>query len=219
MSSRTKFLTALGLVLVALLAWKLGVDWARAIRAERGEVAVTGFRSAHFGDTEDQVRAAIARDFPGTDIQSSESPVEKTKLLVIRVKDILPDSGNAQAIYVLGYKSKTLMQVNIFWGTQLTPGLTPRQLGITAAVLQAHFAAQDFVPSTITRDKKLPTGAVLVFAGKDSAGHLVRLLYQEAAAGSDQPHIGQAAEIAALRLSYIQDPKNPDIFKVEDGKF
>jgi len=239
MSFRTKLWAALGLVVLGLLVWKLGIDWARAVRTERGDVAVTGFRSAHFGDAEEAVRAAIEKDFPGAEVQSAESPVERTKLLVIRAKDILPGSGNAQVIYVLGYRSKALIQVNVFWGTQLTPDITPRALGITAALLKQHFAAQDFVAESVVQDKKLATGAVLVFSGSDAAGHLVRLLYQEAdvpakpveqkpssVAKTDKEKKDAAVasvepkrKVAALRLSYVKDPKNPDIFKVEDGAF
>jgi len=232
MSSRNKLWIALGVAVFALLAWKLGMDWARAMRAEKGEVAVTGFRSARFGDTEDRVRAAIAKDFPGADIHAVESPVERTKLLVIRVKNVLPDSGNAEAIYVLGYKSKALIQVNVFWGSRLTPGLTPQQLGITATVLQQYFASQDFVSSSVVKNEKLPSGAILVFAGKDDAGHLVRLLYQVAdvpakptpdTGGSGKDAAAKPAtppeKVAALRLSYIKDPVNPDVFKVEKGAF
>lgn len=234
----------LGLAVFAFLAWRLGVDYIAARQAESGgkpPFQVTGFRSANFGDDEAQVRAAIAKDFgaSGDAVRTARSPLEKTGLLAVRVKDVIPDSGDAEIVYILGYKSKQLIQVNVVWGTQLTPGIDPARISMTAATLGKYFAAQGFVPASVAVNEKLPTGAVKVFSGADTQGRLVSLLYQEARlkpkpeletnktdkANKKKPaaEASDAAvppqKLVALRLSYIKDAKEPDIFKIEQGQF
>ncbi|MCE9648526.1 MAG: hypothetical protein K8R18_02775 [Parvibaculum sp.] len=246
---------ALGLLVFALLAWKLGVDYVAARQAESGgkePFSVTGFRSANFGDDETAVRAAIAKDFnlEGDAVRVVESPLEKTGLLAVRVRDVIPDSGDAEIVYILGYKSKQLIQVNIVWGTRITPGIQPARIGATATTLGNYFAAQGFVPTSVTINEKLPTGAVRVFAGEDTQGRKVDLLYQEALLkpkpdadkpDADKPQAGKAEKtgkpaekkaaaapaasaepaqkLVALRLSYIKDVVEPDIYKIEKGQF
>ncbi|HEX7776959.1 MAG TPA: hypothetical protein VF449_10580 [Parvibaculum sp.] len=249
------WIVAAGLAL-GLLAWKFSVDYAHkqaageapAAGAMAEPVIISGFRSATFGDDETAVRAAIAKDFSGgPTITKAESATEKTTLLAIRAKDVIPDSGIAEIVYILGYKSKGLIQVNLLWGTQVTPDVTDAQLGATAQILKQYFMGRGFVPSTIVHDKKMPTGAIVVFSGADAEGRLVRLMYQEAlieaappaSAVNPQtdPKTGKPAavaknakaaspaekiaprRVAALRLSYIVDVKNPDIFKIDKGQF
>ena len=71
---------------------------------------IEGFRGAHFGMTEDQVREAIKKDFPtaAAKLKVTIHPTEKTAVLSLLVPDLLPHSGNARVSYILGYKSKKL---------------------------------------------------------------------------------------------------------------
>jgi hypothetical protein len=241
---------------LGLLAWKFSVDYAHkqsgdetpTAGATAEPVIIAGFRSAMFGADETAVRAAIAKDFSGgPTITKAESPTEKTTLLAIRAKDVIPDSGIAEIVYILGYKTKGLIQVNLLWGTQVTPDVTPAQLGATAQILKQYFMGRGFVPSTVVHDKKMPTGAIVVFAGADAEGRIVRLMYQEAlvepakpaspvnpqtdaktgkpAAAAKEDKTAAVAEpvaprkVVALRLSYIADSKDPDIYKIDKGKF
>ncbi len=236
--------------ILGLIAWKFSVDYAHKQSGSEepaatasAPVIISGFRSATFGADETAVRAAIAKDFSGgPTITKAESPTEKTVLLAIRAKDVIPDSGIAEIVYILGHTSKGLIQVNLLWGTQVTPDVTPAQLGATAAILKQYFMGRGFVPSTVVHDKKMPTGAIVVFSGADAEGRIVRLMYQEALvepakaapinsqtdpktgkpeasakAENAQPDAAQSAprKVVALRLSYIADVKNPDIFKIE----
>src|ERR671930_647375 len=68
------------------------------------------------GTTDTQ--AAIEKDFglKAGDVAREDNPLEKTVALVAKVNDLLPDSGPARAVYILGYKSKALIQVNVVWG-------------------------------------------------------------------------------------------------------
>src|SRR5215471_4966714 len=76
---------------------------------------IDGFRRARFGMNEQQVREAIRQEFPGAAIARTVHPSEKTTVLSITVSDLLPDTGNARIYYILGYRSKTLVQVNLLW--------------------------------------------------------------------------------------------------------
>lgn len=254
----------LGLVVAVALGWKMTADYFTARAADaaapRAAVAasadpkvpveVTGFRSARFGDDEAAVRAAITKDFgvKGDQIREAVRPVEKTKLLAVRVKDVVADSGVAEIVYIFGYSSKRLMQVNLLWSTQLSPDMTPNQIGVTANVLGNYFANQGFVPATVTLNQKLQNGAVRVFDGRDKDDHLVTMLFQEAdvteavpakagdeakdaksrdakskgakAAAADAKQTETVTKrIALLRLSYVENSKNPDVFKIPEGKF
>src|SRR6185369_13874999 len=76
---------------------------------------IDGFRSAKFGMAEAEVVAAIEKDFgvKAGDVAREDNPLEKTVALVAKVSDLIPDSGPARAVYILGYKTKALIQVNV----------------------------------------------------------------------------------------------------------
>ncbi len=260
----------LGLVVAVGLGWKMTADYFTARAADAASpraaiaasvnpkvpVDVTGFRSAKFGDDEAAVRAAIAKDFgaKGNQIREAIRAVEKTKLLAVRVKNIVADSGVAEVVYIFGYTSKRLMQVNVLWSTQLSADMSPNQIGVTANILGNYFANQGFLPATVTLNQKLSNGALRVFDGRDKNDHLVTLMFQEAdvkeavpvksdaeskdaeskdakskdaksknakAAKDDEANQAETVtkRIAFLRLSYVENSKNPDIFKIAEGKF
>lgn len=248
----------LALLVVCGFAVKMGLDYvalnegarphAQAARAAGGDekaatpktpIVISGFRSARFGDDEAAVRKAINVDFGIADdkIVSGMNSVEKTKILVIRVKDVVPDTGTAEINYVFGYKSEKLIQITVNMGTQISPETRVAQIGAAANLLGQYFADQGFDPETVSVNQQLSSGAVRVFSGRDFDGHLVNLLFQEAdvkPAADDKAEGDRAAKdkkteeaageaetrrVAALRLFYVADPKSPDIFKIEPGKF
>jgi hypothetical protein len=253
----------LALLVVCGFAVKMGLDYvaltegarphAQAARSAEGDaksatpktpIVISGFRSARFGDDEAAVRKAINVDFGIADdkIVSGMNAVEKTKILVIRVKDVVPDTGIAEINYVFGYKSEKLIQITVNMGTQISPETPVAQIGAAANLLGQYFASQGFDPDTVSVNQKLSSGAVRVFNGRDFDGHLVNLLFQEAdvkpaaddKAASDKGAKDKAAKdkktaeeagdaetrrVAALRLFYVADPQAPDIFKIEPGKF
>src|SRR5260370_29511235 len=57
---------------------------------------IEGFRQARFGMTEEQVRQAIRKDFPGAaaKLTSAVHPSEKTTVLSLSVVDLPPHTGN-----------------------------------------------------------------------------------------------------------------------------
>jgi len=254
LSTRNIVFIILGFLVFAGFAWKMTHDYFAAREADalnpqiaskdnglpRVPVEVKGFRSALFGDDEAKVRAAIAKDFgaKGDQIRVAENETQKTKILAVRVRNVVPDSGVSEILYVLGYKSKALIQVNIIWNTRFAKDMTPKQLGATASVLGHYFAEQGFVPRTVGVNQKLPNGALRVFKGRDRQGRLVTLVYQQgevnvkpaatdAKAAADKkadkkdakPAAPEKLRVASLRLNYVADPENPDVFKIDKGKF
>ncbi len=202
---------------------------------------IDGFRSAKFGMTDTEVLQAILDDFGITDsgVDRERSPLERTTSLIIRTEDLLPESGPAVIYYILGYSSQELVQVNILWGAPIVgeEDFDPQTLVVTANALQAYFAGQRYAPDTAIANLPLEDGTLIVFTGSDEQGRQVTLsLISRLVQAAEEDTEGEATEEATgeeetggeeeavlvpalLRLSYVSDPANPDIFRVEPGSF
>jgi hypothetical protein len=182
---------------------------------------IDGFRSARFGMTEEEVRAAIAADFGLTDdaIEAGTNAVEKTTSLGITVDDLVPDGGPARIVYILGYRSKALIQVNIVWGA--LPGSSNEAIQTAANLLVNYFRSQNYDPEKTAVGVQLANGALLAFYTEDADGSSITLTLasrptgEPAPEGSDEP----APEQLVMQLSYVGDFANPDIFRLEPGSF
>lgn len=176
---------------------------------------VAGFRSARFGMTEAEVRKAIADDFKvnDADIRLVPNEAERTNVLSVRVPDMIADGGAADVSYVLGYKSKTLIQVGCLWSTATDPAMTPALLRANAQVLAAYFAAAGYPSETVMMNQPI-RGGVLVFRGSDREGRMTLLVLH-----GEVPEAGGELVPVALTLYYTEDPENPDIFRLPPGQF
>lgn len=180
---------------------------------------VEGFRSASFGMSEDEVRAAIKADFglEGDAVVPGTNAAERTQLLTVVVPDLLPEGGAAQVSYVFGYSTKALIQVGISWSAEIDPGVDAARLYANSDVLVAYFTAAGYQPATIRTGLVLDNG-ILLFRGEDAEGHATILLLQG-------DYVGGAAEgqrvlrPASLALLYAADSQSPDIFTVPPGQF
>lgn len=182
-----------------------------------GEARIEGFRSAQFGMTEKKVLKAIFKDFKisKSKMKRRVHPTEKTVSFNLHVNDLLPDSGPANLFYVFGFKTKRLIQVNVLWGRAATDQPNPQKVVDTANQLRTHFLSQRFQKESLAVNSQLPDGSVLVFRGIDGRGRMVVLLLVNPPAKEGQP-VNQKIN---LRLSYIENPDSPDIFKIRDGDF
>lgn len=183
--------------------------------AEPGQI--DGFRSAKFGGDEKAVRAAIKTDFGLGEaaIRAEVNPLEKTTALLIEVPELDP-GGKAQIVYILGYVTQRLIQVNLVWGAPVDPAATAGRLAGAAILLRNYFAEQPFPPDRRQQDQRLADGSVLYFQGMDPQGRQVILLLQSAAV----PAAGETPEaVHSLRLSYIADPRTPDVYRLKAGSF
>lgn len=186
------------------------------------QTGVEGFRSARFGQTEAQVRAAIKEDFKLNDaaIKVVTQPVEQTRMLTIVVRDLVAGSGEAQVTYVLGFRSKTLMLVNIQWNAPDTAGA--ELLTGVGTTLRDYFIAQStrFVKEQTKANVSLPDGRNVLFHGADDKGRIVELLLtlHGKPAVQGQPADPRAAS-ATLRLVYVLAPGNSDVQRIQPGQF
>jgi hypothetical protein len=133
--------------------------------------------------SEDQVRQAIRKDFPGAAARVTVAihPSEKTTVLSLSVTDLLPHTGNARISYILGYRSKKLAQVNIVWTSDGTNVGDETVVGI-ANSLRDYFATSNFKPESVVVNHQLPAGAILVFRGSDAQNRTVLLILSGVAA-------------------------------------
>jgi len=179
---------------------------------------VTGFRSAHFGMTEPEVRSAIEKDFkvkPDA-IRAEENKAEQTHVLLVRVPDVLPGGGAADVSYVFGFKSKTLIQIGLSWSKSTDEKLTPEQLFSNANVLRAHFISAGYKPDTIATNMPV-NGGVLMFRGSDVQERTTLLILQGTfSQGENNQRI---LTPTALLLFYIADAKTPDVYRLPAGSF
>jgi hypothetical protein len=175
---------------------------------------VEGFRSARFGMTEQQVRDAIRKDFglSGDAVTVEEQPIEKTTVLGVTVPDLLPDAGPARISYILGYKSKKLIQVNLLWGTPLG-AVTAEEMRAAAAALGRYFAGLNFAPEAVIANARLADGSWLVFQGADAQKRAAVLRF-----AATEAEEGKTPSVV-MTLFYIQDTEKPDVFRIGRGQF
>lgn len=187
-----------------------------------GTHRVVGFRSAHFGMDEAQIRSAIEQDFkPAADSTSMlKNPAENTEVLLLRLGELEPGPGPASVSYIFGAKSRRLIHVNVVWKTGETPSDEERNK-IAAAGMQLtnYFRELPWKPGASASG--LPNGGngLVLFVGLDpnNAGVEVRA---SGVATSDAQSVASKPEGAAqLVLSYVADIKRPDIAVIKPAAF
>ena len=178
---------------------------------------VNGFRSANFGMKERDVLKAIKKDFGIGKKQVSRKthPNEKTVTLGIQVDKLLPESGPAKVFYIMGYKSKRLIHINVIWGKPVTKKPNAEAIVATANQLRNHFAQKKYQKEGFALNAPLGEGVILVFQGKDRKGRAAKILLVNPKAEGD----AKVGENIALTLSYIEKPMDPDVFRIKEGDF
>jgi hypothetical protein len=181
---------------------------------------IDGFRDAHFGMNEEQVKHAIRKDFPGqaAKLKSENQPTEKTTVLSLSVPDLLPGSGAAQVSYILGYKSKKLIQINVIWRSEGTEQSDETVVG-TANSLRDYFADQSYKPGSEIANRQLGDNAIVVFRGADAQDRMVMVILNGAAAAKRKDEKPPRTPALTLEVSYIADPAHPDVYRIPKGEF
>ncbi|QCO18069.1 hypothetical protein D3869_22555 (plasmid) [Azospirillum brasilense] len=177
---------------------------------------VTGFRSARFGMTGDEVAKAITKDFKieGKDIRRETNATERTTSLIVKVDDLQTGAGPAVVAYILGHSTQKLFQVNILWGGAVNPKVDPNALVGAANALRNYFVAQGYRQEGMLLNAPVGDGSqVVVFRGTDSQGRMSLLTL----AVPPKPSDDTPALPPSLQLSYIEKPNEPDVFKIEKG--
>lgn len=178
---------------------------------------VNGFRSSQFGMNERDVIKAIKSDFGIAKKQISRKvhPNEKTITLGIKVSKLLPESGPAKIFYILGYKTRRLIHINVIWGRPVMKDPNAEAVVATANQLRNHFVQKKYRKEGFALNAKLGEGLILVFQGKDRKGRAARLLLSNPKSEGDK----KAGENIALTLSYIERPEDPDVYRIKEGDF
>ena len=178
---------------------------------------VNGFRSAQFGMAERDVIKAIKSDFGigKKKISRIVHPNEKTVTLGIKVPRLLPESGPAKIFYILGYKTRRLIHINVIWGRPVMKDPNAEAVVATANQLRNHFMQKKYQKEGFALNAQLGEGVILVFQGKDRKGRAARLLLSNPKSAGDK----KAGENIALTLSYIEKPEDPDVYRIKDGDF
>ena len=178
---------------------------------------VNGFRSANFGMKERDVLKAIKKDFGIGKKQVSRKthPNEKTVTLGIQIDKLLPESGPAKVFYIMGYKSKRLIHINVIWGKPVTKKPNAEAVVATANQLRNHFAQKKYQKEGFALNAPLGEGVILIFQGKDRKGRAAKILLVNPKVKGDT----KVGENIALTLSYIEKPMDPDVFRIKEGDF
>lgn len=186
---------------------------------------VTGFRSALFGMSEADVRSAISKDFgvSGAGVRTSQNGAERTQILSIKAADVLPEGGTAEVAYVLGYKTKKLIQVSLSWSKATDDKLTPERLVANGEALRAYFMSAGYKSDTLVSNVAT-RGGLLMFRGDDANGRttalmLVGAMKDKATADKTGDRTTRSFAPVALSLFYLADAKNPDVYRIQPGKF
>ena len=197
---------------------------AQAPNAENAEpFQIDGFRSAHWGMTDAQVKAAIRKDFniAPEKVQTEENASERTTVLTIMVGDLLEGAGKARVSYILGYSGKKLIQVNIVWGTTVDPQTKPDRIVAAANQLRALFLSYPYQPDTVASNVPTADGTITVFQGQDAEKHmtLLRLVSTPAPPAPKNAKSESPGPTVVLFLSYVMDVRNPDVYRLKKGQF
>jgi len=180
--------------------------------------AIDGFRSAKFGMSEADVRAAMIKDFNAKPdaIKAQDNASELTHSILMSVPELLPNGGTAELSYVFGYKSKSLIQVGAVWSKGTDTAMTPEKLFSNANILRAHFMGEGFKPDSIAMNMPV-AGGIVMFRGSDAKDRSVILLLQGTFENKENNQ--RVLTPTSLLLFYVADAKSPDIFKLPPGQF
>jgi len=193
--------------------------------APAGDYDIKGFRTAQFGHTQAQVRQAIAVDFGmAVRIIDTGNPAEGTQALQVTVPKLEPGPGAATLTYIFGAASKTLQQINVVWVVDGEPAADQRNAVLTAAgQLANYFQTLPSPPKTVAGPAATGPNGLLLLAVQDRKGSSVEVAadgisYQ--AMQDNKPITSPTPKgPAVLRISYILNPANPDIFRIKPGSF
>jgi hypothetical protein len=78
-------------------------------------------------------------------------------------------------VYVFGFRSKRLIQVNILVGHPVDAYITPQQVVNSGNLLGSHFIKKRYQEDGLMAHARLNDGSVLIFRGKDQNGRMVLL--------------------------------------------
>jgi hypothetical protein len=185
---------------------------------------VNGFREAHFGMNEREVRAVLAKDFGKVSVSRTTNPIEGTTVLTARLASLEPGPGPVQVAYILGHASKKLIQVNVIWTGENSKEKSDVDAMVASGTrLERYFAGYAWSKDTTRAGVPVGPNTVVLFSGEDDKKGAVRLIvdgvkYQMQREGKEMTSPNPTGP-PRLIINYIADRDNPDIAKIDKGKF
>jgi hypothetical protein len=177
---------------------------------------IDGFRSAKFGMTEKLVLQAITKDFkvPSNQVKQELDPVSKTKLLITRIPNLLKNGETADIVYILGFKSKKLIHINIDWGKGVTDNFDPVNVLSSGNLLLSHFLKKRYKRKgyLVNHEPTYDEEEIIFFRGRDKKNRTVLLRFKKPLPKQGEDFI-KARKNVSLILSYILDVNKPDVFQ------
>ena len=142
-------------------------------------------------------------------------PTERTESLAIAVEKLLPNAVKSRVVYVFGYATKRLIQVNILLGHPVDTNATAQQIVDSGNILGNHFFKKRYQEDGLVAHARLNDGSILIFRGKDQKGRMVLLHLS-----NPQPNDKNNESLKmTLSLSYIEKPGKPDAYQLGEGDF
>jgi len=185
---------------------------------------VKGFRSATFGMTPAQVKAAAASDFgAAAKVAEGSNAADGTQFVLVSVEHLDPGPGTAQVGYVFGATSKTLTAVNVVWSTVAEPTEQQRTAMVQAGQQLAAYFQQGPAPAKTGGLATFGTNGLVLYSAVDKKDSGVEVMvdgveYQRT--GGDKPLASPPPKgPATLRVSYTQNVDKPDIKAIKPGSF
>jgi hypothetical protein len=168
---------AVGLPAVAQTAASAAKPAAKA-PATKAPFLIKGFRSAQWGMSEAEVRAAIAQDFKPADgaVKAFDNPVEKTLVVALHLDSLAPAPGVVNVTYIFGATTQKLIHVNVVWSTGATPTQDERDKMAAGGVeLSAYFQGQAWRAGATGAGAAKDASYFIFFQGADPKGAAVDL--------------------------------------------
>jgi hypothetical protein len=195
----------------------------KSTQPAKKQAKIEGFRSAKFGMKESDIYRAITKDFKisKSKVKRSVHSLEKTTSLKITVPQLIGIGGTAKIAYIIGFKSKRLVQVSIVWGRGAEE--SGKKVKAQNIVDAANFLRNHLVKKKYNKDGFIANGRMndvttIVFRGKDKKNRMALLVLTSPMAkkGEDAK---KAREKISLNLSYMLDAEKPDILTIKDDDF
>ncbi len=186
---------------------------------------VKGFRSAAFGMTPAQVKAAVTGDFgPTAKIQEGTNAAQGTQVMAVSLDHLDPGPGPAQIGYVFGATSKTLAMINVVWTTG-ADATTEQRAAIAQAgqQLAAYFRSGPAPVKASQGVARVGTNGLVLYTAVDkkNAGVLVSVDGVEYHGTSGDQTVASPPPTgpATLRVAYALDISKPDVATLKPGSF
>jgi hypothetical protein len=169
--------------------------------AKPGKFILSGFRSALFGLSTDNVLVAIEADF-GHEVRVgvTQSGSADKRLLTLISPPLLPNTTPPTIVYTIEPLPRGLSLVQVTWNGLGGAGLTEADAAKITQPMTTLFKSVEFLGGHSVTGIGMPDGRLVVFQGIDAAGNSVRMIRQTAktAAEGDQRYVIEMTYAAAL---------------------